>query len=111
MTFPAAPENQSGMVRGLIIAIVVMTLAIVLLFGAIIGRLMSPNVAPADALDFIDAETMEVALPAGANVLDIAVSAERATIVIETEAGGREILTTPLSGFDRPVRLQLGERP
>ncbi|MGD2134253.1 MAG: hypothetical protein PVI23_15800 [Maricaulaceae bacterium] len=126
MTFPAAPEHQKGMVRGLIIAIVIMTIAIVLLFGAIVGRLLSPSVeedeaagvepastqAPvaAGAIDFSGAEEVPVRLPEGARLIEAQISPDRATYLIETAEGRTEVLTAPLTGYDRAVRLVVEER-
>jgi hypothetical protein len=108
MTLPPPPAQQAGMVRVLIIAIALMTAAIVFLLGAIVARILSPSAAErpqAATIDFAAAPVVEVGMPAGARVVETHVSADRATFVIEGVEGGRAVYTTPLAGFDEPVRI------
>jgi hypothetical protein len=127
MTATAPSTPQSAMVRPLLVAIAIMTLAIVFLFGAIVARLLSPRVEGVaqstidsgtidlgtidlgtidlGTIDFAAAPEVEIGLPPGVRVVESHVSAERATFVIETLDGERGVYTTPLTGFDQPVRL------
>ncbi len=117
MTVPASPGQKaapaSNMARILMIAIGVMSLAIVVLFAAIIAKLLNPSeddaVGPAPAepgtIDFAAAPVVEIGLPPGARVIETHVSADRATFVIETAQGETGVYTTPLDGYDAPVRL------
>jgi hypothetical protein len=95
------------MVRGLIVAIAIMSLAIVFLFGAIIARLLSPEGerVPRGTIDFAAAPEVEIGLPPGARVVAAHVGADRVTLEIETTEGERAVYTTPLAGFEEPVRL------
>ena len=107
MTAPYPTTQQTGMVRVLIVAIVLMTLAIVFILGAMISRLLNPRIEATaqDTVDFAAAPEVEIGLPPGARVLETHVSAERATFVVETAEGERAVYTTPLIGFGEPVRL------
>ncbi len=109
MTAQPPADQRAAMVRVLIVAIAIMTLAIVALFAAIVARLIAPggNGAPGGTIDFAAAPAVEIGLPPGARVVETHVSAERATFVIETARGERAVYTTPLHGFDAPVRLVL----
>lgn len=110
MTGFPPPGQQTAMVRTLIVAITIMTLAIVFLFGAIVSRLLAPagGRASAHVVDFADAPEVAITLPAGARVVETRVSADRATFVVETAAGETEIYTAPLDAFEGPARLTLG---
>ncbi len=105
---PAAPQaDNSGMVRTLVFAIGVMTLAVAFMVGAIFGRLSAPAGAPAPVagVDFAAAPQVEIGLPPGALVVDQSVSAERLTLTLQSARGETFVYTTPLSGYDGPVRL------
>jgi hypothetical protein len=100
------------MVRGLMIAIGIMTVAIIAIFAAIVARMLDPEpdergeVAPPEGtIDFAAAPVVEIGLPPGARVIATHISADRVTFEIETVQGERGVYTTPLSGFDQPVRL------
>jgi hypothetical protein len=95
------------MVRGLIVAIAIMTIAIVVIFGAMVAKLLSPTLDGAweGTIDFAAAPIVEIGLPPGARVIASHVSAERVTLEIETVEGERSVYTTPLAGFDAPARL------
>lgn len=121
MTVPASPAANQSMVRILVIAIGLMTLAIVVLFAAIVARLLNPReeesdraadrvrieqeIAERGTIDFSAAPVVEIGLPPGARVVETHVSADRATFVIETVQGERGVYTTPLDGYDFPVRM------
>lgn len=95
------------MVRTLIVAIVLMTAAIVVILGAMVMKLLAPGDAapPRGTIDFAAAPEVEIGLPPGARVLETHIAADRATFVVETHEGERAVYTTPLTGFDAPARL------
>lgn len=106
MTGPPPPPNP-GMVRTLLIAIALMTVAIVFILGAMFGRILAPSGAPPPrgTIDFAAAPEVEIGLPPGARVVETHVGADRATFVIETAQGEQAVYTTSLAGFDAPARL------
>jgi hypothetical protein len=99
------------MVRVLLVAITLMTLAIVGILAAMVARFLSPGQASSSppsggaAIDFAAAPVVAITLPSGVRVVETHVDADRATFVVETGAGERAIYTTPLEGRG-PVRLQ-----
>ena len=112
MTDPDAGANSGGdasMVKMTLTAIVIMTLAITFLIGAIFGRLMSDGGGrpPEGAIEFASAPALAISLPEGAQALDIHADAERVVIVYESEDGARGVATAPLSGYDAPTVLEL----
>jgi hypothetical protein len=48
---------------------------------------------------------VEIGLPPGVRVVEAHVSADRASLLIETAHGERGVYTTPLDGYEGPVRL------
>lgn len=113
MTTAASPPPNQAMVRGLMIAIGIMTVAIIAIFAAIVARMLDPpdqaetagGSLPQGTIDFAAAPVVEIGLPPGARVIATHISADRVTFEIETVQGERGVYTTPLSGFDEPVRL------
>jgi hypothetical protein len=113
MTIDAPPPQtpqQKAMVRVLLVAITLMTLAIVGILAAMVARFLSPGQASPPpsggaAIDFAAAPVVAITLPSGVRVVETHVDADRATFVVETDAGERAIYTTPLEGRG-PVRLQ-----
>jgi hypothetical protein len=122
MIAPAPPAQNAGqnagMVRILSVAIGIMTIAIIVLFAAIVARLLNPKeeegseaqpqaeaAAEPGTIDFAAAPTVEIGLPPGVRVVETYVSADRATFLIETAQGEKGVYSTPLDGYDEPVRL------
>ncbi|MCG8441576.1 MAG: hypothetical protein MI723_07195 [Caulobacterales bacterium] len=110
MTEPS--PNAAAMVRVLYAAIAFMTLAIIFILGAFVGRLLSPS-APrlADAVDFTDPAEVSLALPAGARVLETQIGADRVTLHVETAGGERVVYTAPLASYGQPTRLVFRPAP
>lgn len=109
-----APPGQEGLVRTLLAAIALMTLAIAFMIGMFAGRLTAPRAAapPARGLDFAAAPVVAVGFPAGARAVAAHVAAGRVTFEIETVHGEKSVYTAPLEGLSGPVRIvyQTAER-
>ena len=108
MTAPPPTPHQTGMVRVLVIAIVLMTAAIVAILVAMMVRIAAPAERPGGVIDFTAAEQVAVTLPPGARVLETHLSADRATFRVTLGDGTEAVFTAPLTGYDAPARLVVG---
>lgn len=91
--------------RGLVAAIVLMTVAMVFMGGMIVGALVGPGrpAGSGEALASGDLPEMAIGLPLGAEVVRAAISGERLMVVYVAADGEQEALV--LAAPTRPTRL------